>query len=139
MDSLKFSYFERNFKNSIKMSRDYHFMVSRDFMHFGSCHFKLIIEQTMILNLKKGTHFLHLLPFFKTNKTGTFVNMQRANRLRPFNQYEVHPHIAHLTNLHVYDILWCIHSPSTTLFASPVKQLNMYIIHSISTSYFSRV
>lgn len=87
------------------MSRDYHFMVSRDFMHFGSCHFKLIIEQTMILNFKKRHPFSAFITFFKTNKTGTFVKMQRANRLRPFNQYEVHPHIAHLTNLHVYDIL----------------------------------
>lgn len=29
--------------------------------------------------------------------------MQRANRLRPFNQFEDHPHIAHLTNLHDND------------------------------------
>lgn len=44
------------------------------------------------------THFLHLLPFVELIKLGYLW-------LRPFNQYEVHPHIAHLTNLHVYDFL----------------------------------
>lgn len=80
------------------------------FMHFGSCHFKLINEKTMILNLKKGTHFLHLLPFVKLIKPRdlSYAASQSAATLqsirRPF---------------------WCIHSPPTTLFTS-VKLLNMY-------------
>lgn len=85
------------------MSRDYIFILSRDFMHFGSCYFKLINEQKKELYKNVLCHrFSTFITVCKTHKT-EICHVQRANQLRPFNQFEDHPHIAHLTNLNDYD------------------------------------
>lgn len=96
------------------------------FMHFGSCHFKLINEQTMILNFKKGTHFLHLLPFVKLIKPRdlSYAASQSAATLQSIRRPSSHRSFNKSPWLRFF--FWCIHSPPTTLFTS-VKLLNIYI------------
>lgn len=123
------------------MSRDYIFILSRDFMHFGSCYFKLINEQKKELYKNVLCHrFSTFITVCKTHKTERFVMCSEPISCDPsINSKTILTSlIQQISMITIFFLMYSFTAYNIICLASKTIE-HVHIIYFISTLYFSRV